>query len=135
MPRKKYTPEQIIQKLREAEIRLNQGEVLEKVCRSLAISKGGYSRPTGPTRFLRVVHKCGYTRGRSGKYNLLILFDVMARSENPSLSLRQTLSKVLKYTDTTSFAPSSSAHCRPPYLSKEFNNSMSVCQKVPKAQL
>jgi hypothetical protein len=38
MPRKKYTPEQIIQKLREAEIRLSQGEVLEQVCRNLAIS-------------------------------------------------------------------------------------------------
>jgi putative transposase len=37
MPRKKCTPEQIIQKLREAEIRLGQGEVIEQVCRNLAI--------------------------------------------------------------------------------------------------
>ena len=39
MPRKKYTPEQIIQKLREAEIRQGQGETLDQVCRGLAISE------------------------------------------------------------------------------------------------
>ena len=39
MPRKKYTPEQIIQRLREAEIHLGQGETLDQVCRSLAISE------------------------------------------------------------------------------------------------
>jgi len=32
MPRTKYTAEQIIQKLREAEIRVSQGEVLAQVC-------------------------------------------------------------------------------------------------------
>jgi putative transposase len=44
MPRKKYTSEQIIQKLREAEIRLSQGEVLEQVCRNLAISEQTFYR-------------------------------------------------------------------------------------------
>jgi len=39
MPRKKYTPEQIIQKLREAEIRLGQGETLDQACRALSISE------------------------------------------------------------------------------------------------
>jgi putative transposase len=38
-PRRKYTPEQIIQKLREAEIRLSQGKLIVQVCRSLAISE------------------------------------------------------------------------------------------------
>jgi putative transposase len=44
MPRKKYTPEQIIQKLREAEIRLGQGEALDQVCRALAISEQTFYR-------------------------------------------------------------------------------------------
>ena len=44
MPRKTYAPEQIIQKLREAEIRLNQGEALEQVCRVLAISEQTFYR-------------------------------------------------------------------------------------------
>jgi hypothetical protein len=33
MPRKRFTPEQIIGKLREAEVRLGQGEPLPDVCR------------------------------------------------------------------------------------------------------
>jgi putative transposase len=44
MPRKKYTLEQIIQKLREAEIRLGQGEALDQVCRGLAISEQTFYR-------------------------------------------------------------------------------------------
>ena len=38
MPRKRFTSEQIISKLREAEIRLGQGETLPDVCRALAVS-------------------------------------------------------------------------------------------------
>ena len=37
MPRKNFTPEQIIGKLREAKIRLGQGETQEQACRSLAM--------------------------------------------------------------------------------------------------
>ena len=44
MPRKKYTPEQIIQKLREAEIRLGQGETLDQACRALLISEQTFYR-------------------------------------------------------------------------------------------
>ena len=39
MPRKRFTSEQIIGKLREAEIRLGQGETLPDVCRNLAVSE------------------------------------------------------------------------------------------------
>ncbi len=44
MGRKKYTPEQIIEKLREAEVRLSKGELLGKVCRNLGICEQTYYR-------------------------------------------------------------------------------------------
>ena len=44
MSRKRYTPEQIIAKLREAEVRLSQGESVGVICRSLGISEQSYSR-------------------------------------------------------------------------------------------
>ena len=44
MCRKRYTPEQIIAKLREAEVRLSQGERIGVICRSLGISEQSYYR-------------------------------------------------------------------------------------------
>jgi|TARA_B100001964_G_scaffold234091_1_gene292233 transposase-like protein len=44
MSRKRYTPEQIIGKLREAEVRLSQGERVGVICRSLGISEQSYYR-------------------------------------------------------------------------------------------
>jgi putative transposase len=44
MGRKKYTPEQIIEKLREAEVRLSKGEPLGKVCRNLGVCEQTYYR-------------------------------------------------------------------------------------------
>ena len=44
MGRKRYTPEQIIGKLREAEVRLSQGERVGVICRSLGISEQSYYR-------------------------------------------------------------------------------------------
>ncbi len=44
MPRKRFTSEQIIGKLREAEIRLGQGETLLDVCRAFAISEQTFYR-------------------------------------------------------------------------------------------
>ena len=44
MSRKRYTPEQIIGKLREAEVRLSQGEKVGVICRSLGISEQSYYR-------------------------------------------------------------------------------------------
>jgi putative transposase len=44
MPRKRFTSEQIISKLREAEIRLGQGEALPDVCRALAVSEQTFYR-------------------------------------------------------------------------------------------
>ncbi len=44
MPRIRFTPEQIISKLREAEVRLAQGDSLPDVCRSLAISEQTFYR-------------------------------------------------------------------------------------------
>ena len=44
MARKRYTPEQIIAKLREAEVRLAAGEKTGVICRSLGISEQTYYR-------------------------------------------------------------------------------------------
>lgn len=39
MPKKRYFPEEIIVMLREAEVRLSQGEAVGKICRTLAVSE------------------------------------------------------------------------------------------------
>ena len=44
MARKRYTPEQIIRMLREAEVRLSQGEKVKVICRSLEITEQTYYR-------------------------------------------------------------------------------------------
>jgi len=44
MSRKRYTPEQIIGLLREAEVRLSQGETVGSICRALSISEQSYYR-------------------------------------------------------------------------------------------
>jgi putative transposase len=44
MARKRFTPEQIIGKLREAEVRLSQGEKVKGICRSLGITEQTYYR-------------------------------------------------------------------------------------------
>jgi transposase-like protein len=44
MARKRYTPEQIIGILREAEVRLSHGEKIGEISRSLGISEQSYYR-------------------------------------------------------------------------------------------
>ncbi len=44
MPGRKHSPEQIIRKLRKAEVELAEGATVEQVCRSLAITKQTYYR-------------------------------------------------------------------------------------------
>jgi len=44
MPRKRYTAEQIIQMLREAEVELAQGATVGVVCRKLGITEQTYYR-------------------------------------------------------------------------------------------
>ncbi len=44
MAKKKHTVEQIIGKLREAEVRLSQGETVAQVCRSLGVAEQTYYR-------------------------------------------------------------------------------------------
>jgi putative transposase len=44
MGKKRYTPEQIIGKLREAEVALAQGETAGQVCRTLGIAEQTYYR-------------------------------------------------------------------------------------------
>jgi putative transposase len=44
MSRKRYTPEQIIGMLREAEVALSRGEKIGTICRGLGISEQSYYR-------------------------------------------------------------------------------------------
>jgi transposase-like protein len=44
MKRKRHTPQEIICKLREAEVELNQGATVEVVCRKLEISEPTFHR-------------------------------------------------------------------------------------------
>jgi putative transposase len=42
--KRKYSPEQIIMKLREAEVLLSQGKTIKEACRSLGIAEQTYYR-------------------------------------------------------------------------------------------
>ena len=44
MPKKGYTPEQVIHKLREAEVLLSQGSTIGTVCKKIGISDFTYYR-------------------------------------------------------------------------------------------
>ena len=44
MPRKRYSSEQIILKLREAEVLLSQGQTVQQACKTLEISEQTYYR-------------------------------------------------------------------------------------------
>jgi putative transposase len=44
MPRKGYTPEQIINKLREAEVLIAQGSAISIVCKKIGVSDYTYYR-------------------------------------------------------------------------------------------
>jgi len=44
MKKKRFTPEQIIAKLREAEVRLSKGESVGKACRNIGVSEQTYYR-------------------------------------------------------------------------------------------
>jgi transposase-like protein len=44
MPKKRFSPEQIIAKLREAEVELAKGQKIGPICRKLAISEQTYYR-------------------------------------------------------------------------------------------
>ena len=44
MAKKRYTPEQIINKLREAEIMLNQGATISAACKKIGVSDYTYYR-------------------------------------------------------------------------------------------
>ena len=44
MPRKRYTPEQIISKIREAEVLLSQGQTVAHVSKQLSVSEQIYYR-------------------------------------------------------------------------------------------
>ena len=45
MSRKTYKPEEIIGMLREAEVRLSQGQTVGEICRGFDVSEQSYYRP------------------------------------------------------------------------------------------
>lgn len=45
MPKKRYSAEQIITKLREAEVELAKGQKRAEVCRKIGVSEQTYYRP------------------------------------------------------------------------------------------
>ena len=58
MPRKRYSPEEIIHKLREAEILLSQGHTVKETARKLEIADtGGGKTMEGWTRARRATSK------------------------------------------------------------------------------
>jgi len=44
MPKKRFTAEEMIHKLREAEVLLSQGQAIDHICRGLSISEQTYYR-------------------------------------------------------------------------------------------
>ena len=44
MPRKRFTSEQIITKLREAEVRLSKGQTVAQACKALGVTEQTYYR-------------------------------------------------------------------------------------------
>ena len=72
MPKKRFTAEEIIRKLREAEVLLSQGQPIDTVCRGLGISEQTYYRWRGITVFRRLCRQekpviqntVGYVRTR-----------------------------------------------------------------------
>jgi hypothetical protein len=65
MPRRRYTPEEIIGKLREAEVLLSQGQSVGQAARALAISEQTYYRPAhiaGPSDGARSMGAFGWSR-------------------------------------------------------------------------
>ena len=66
MTGKRYAPEQIIAMLREAEVRLSQGEKVGAISRSLGISERRLvGRSSHPSRCYLKVHPCRFGNPRS----------------------------------------------------------------------
>src|SRR5687767_5718336 len=61
MARKTYTAEQIIGMLREADVRLSQGEKVGAICRGLSISEQSHYR-------WRLIHLLPVPRGSNGAF-------------------------------------------------------------------
>ena len=71
MSRKRYTPEQIISMLREAEVGLAQGGKVGQICRQLGVSEQSYYRWRREYGGMKVeqgswTHKRGRGRTRGG---------------------------------------------------------------------
>ena len=56
MPRKRYTAEQIITKLRQAEVEISRGQPVAEVCRKLSTSEQTYYRWRKEYGGLRINH-------------------------------------------------------------------------------
>lgn len=71
MARKGKSTEEIIAALREAEVRIGQGETVGKICRTLGISEQTYDpAPNVPSLIMRI--RGGYGPGRTGLQTRLV---------------------------------------------------------------
>jgi len=61
MQRKRHSPEQIIRKLREAEVELSGGAAVADVCKKLSISEQTYYRWRNEYGGLSIRIRCGVT--------------------------------------------------------------------------
>ena len=99
MARKRYTPEQIIAKLREAEVRLAAGEKTKAVCRSLGIAEQTYYRWRREYGSLKV--------DQARRLKALEKENLRLRKPVSDLTLDAMILKEAVEESTKSFAPSS----------------------------
>ena len=78
MSRKRYTPEQIISMLREAEVALAEGQSVGQACRTLGVSEQSYYR-WRKEYGLRSV-RCAPLGGPN--YDMWIALDALGRGQN-----------------------------------------------------
>ena len=74
MPRKTYKPEEIIRKLREAEVLSSQGQSIEEVCRKIGVTGNTYYRWRKEYGGLRVdqAHKLKELEKENGRLKKLV---------------------------------------------------------------
>jgi transposase-like protein len=68
MSRKRFKPEQIIAILREAEVRLAQGQTVGEICRGLRVSEQSYYRWRRETSDYGCTFTVSLKGGKKGQY-------------------------------------------------------------------
>ena len=85
MSRKTYTPEQIIHKLREAEVLLSQGATVAEASKQIGVTLQTYYRWRKGYGGMRVRHRCGQSWGLR-IYTPTLFSDGVAKSGTVTLT-------------------------------------------------